>query len=359
MSKQTPLYEQHLQAGGQMVAFAGWQMPVHYGSQIQEHQAVRTAAGMFDVSHMTVIDISGSDSQVFLRKLLANDVSRLKPGTALYSCMLNPEGGVIDDLIVYWLTADRYRMVVNAATHDKDLAWISAQAEKFNVQLNERAELAMLAVQGPLAIEKALPLIPDAARGAVRVLRRFAAVQSGEWFIARTGYTGEDGLEIILPAADARELWYGLLRVGVVPAGLGARDTLRLEAGMSLYGQDMDEQVSPLESGLGWTVAWEPEDRNFNGRRALEKQRAAGINRKMIGVRLLDRGVLRAGQKLISDTGDGLVTSGTFSPTLKQSIGLARVPEKLTDRCEIEIRGKRVVAEVVKYPFVRNGQICD
>jgi aminomethyltransferase len=250
-------------------------------------------------------------------------------------------------------------MVVNAATHDKDLAWISAQAAKYDVQIRERDELAMLAVQGPQARGKALPLLPQNSHDSVQSLPRFAAVQSDEWFIARTGYTGEDGLEIILPAADARKLWSSLLDAGVVPAGLGARDTLRLEAGMSLYGQDMDEQVSPLESGLGWTVAWEPQGRQFNGRQALEKLRAAGIKFKMAGIRLLDRGVLRAGQKLISDAGDGWVTSGTFSPTLKQSIGLARVPAASTDHCEIEIRGKRVAAEIVKYPFVRNGQKCD
>ncbi|MBN1378341.1 MAG: glycine cleavage system aminomethyltransferase GcvT [Gammaproteobacteria bacterium] len=358
MSKQTPLYQQHLQAGGQMVDFAGWQMPIHYGSQIQEHQAVRSAAGLFDVSHMTVIDMAGPEAQVCLRTLLANDVTRLQPGGALYSCMLNPEGGVIDDLIVYWLGADQYRLVVNAATHDKDLAWISKQSQKFAQQHQERTDLAMLAVQGPLAIDKSIPLLPKELRDAVQSQPRFTAVQSGDWFIGRTGYTGEDGLEIILPATDAQNLWNGLLQAGVVPAGLGARDTLRLEAGMSLYGQDMDEQVSPLESGLGWTVAWEPQERQFIGRQALEQQKSDGVKRKMVGLRLQGGGVLRAGQKVISEAGEGLVTSGTFSPTLKQSIGLARVPKEIETRCEIEIRGKRVAAEVVKYPFVRNGKAC-
>ena len=357
MSKQTPLFPEHVRAGGHMVDFAGWRMPVHYGSQIQEHEAVRSDAGVFDVSHMTVVDLSGTDSRVFLQKLLANDVARLNPGQALYSCMLNPSGGVIDDLIVYLREPDRYRLVVNAATREKDLAWISGQASDFDLSVRERADLAMLAVQGPAAIEKARPLLPDDCREAVSSLARFSATESGDWFIGRTGYTGEDGLEIILPAADAPGLWRGLLDNGVRPTGLGARDTLRLEAGMSLYGQDMDEEVTPLESGLAWTVAWQPDERDFIGRAVLERQRAAGVAHKMVGIVLLERGVLRAGQKLISKAGDGLITSGTFSPTLKRSIGLARVPVSMSMDCEIEVRGKKVAAKTVKYPFVRNGKV--
>lgn len=356
MPQQTPLYPLHLQAGGKMVDFAGWLMPLHYGSQLSEHIAVRSAAGVFDVSHMTIIDLSGESARDYLRRLLANNAGNLTPGSALYSCMLNDNGGVIDDLIVYAVDNNRFRLVVNAATRAKDMAWMNAQAEGFGVQLAERAELAMLAIQGPYAIEKALPLLPVTDTAAVQVLSRFTFTQSGSWFIARTGYTGEDGLEIMLPADAACELWESLMSAGISPVGLGARDTLRLEAGMSLYGQDMDETVTPLESGLGWTVAWLPEERNFIGRQALQAQREGGVACKMTGLRLLGKGVLRAGQKVLSEAGVGRITSGTFSPTLKQSIALARVPRDTDSPCEIEIRDKKIAAELVKYPFVRNGQ---
>ncbi len=356
MPKTTPLYEEHLQAGGKMVDFAGWQMPIHYGSQIKEHEAVRSAAGIFDVSHMTVIDVSGSGAKDFLQFLLANDVATLALGQALYSCMLNFDAGVIDDLIVYSVALNQYRIVVNAATREKDLAWFRAQSSAYDVELVEKADLAMLAVQGPLALSKVLECLPAGARPLLQSLSRFSVMAFEQLFIARTGYTGEDGLEILLPGSHASDLWQKLLQVGVVPAGLGARDTLRLEAGMSLYGQDMDESVTPLESGLAWTVAWEPDDREFIGRQALLKQKAAGVQYKMVGICLLDKGVLRAGQKLLSDTGAGVVTSGSYSPTLKRSIGLARVAKDVGTQCKIEIRGKHVDAEIVKYPFVRNGK---
>ncbi len=356
MPKTTPLYQAHLSSNGKMVDFAGWQMPIHYGSQIQEHEAVRRHAGVFDVSHMTVIDITGPAAEDFLRYLLANDVASLKSGQALYSCLLNHDAGIIDDLIVYFVSVNHFRLVVNAATRAKDLAWLATQSGSYDITWVEQTDLAMLAVQGPKAISAALDCLPENSRSTVQELPRFSAVALDQWFIARTGYTGEDGLEIMLPGADAPELWLGLLGAGVKPAGLGARDTLRLEAGMSLYGQDMDESVTPLESGLSWTVAWEPEERDFIGRQALLKQKAAGLQNKMVGLRLLGRGVLRQGQKVLSDAGTGVVTSGSFSPSLRQSIGLARVPTTIGGRCQIDIRGKQVPAEVVKYPFVRNGK---
>lgn len=353
--QRTPLYDAHVAMGAKIVDFAGWQMPIQYSSLIHEHEAVRSSAGMFDVSHMTVVDVVGKAAQPFLRYLLANDVARLEQsGQALYSCMLNEQGGVIDDLIVYYFQPDFYRLVVNAATREKDLAWLNKQAASFELNLQERQELAMIAVQGPEAIARTLPLLGQETDTA-KALKRFQAAHIGDCCVARTGYTGEDGFEIILPANEAVDLWKGLSDAGVTPAGLGARDTLRLEAGMNLYGSDMDETVTPLESGLAWTVAWEA-DRDFIGRSALLRQREEGVSRKLVGLKLLGRGVLRAHQKVFAGSGEGEITSGTFSPTLKQAIALARVPAAIGAECEVEIRNKRVAAQVVKYPFVRNGK---
>lgn len=341
-----------------MVDFAGWEMPIRYGSQLEEHARVRTMAGMFDVSHMTIVDLHGPDTRPFLRKLLANNVDRLTgAGQALYGCMLNDAGGVIDDLIVYRVAEDAFRLVVNAATREKDLAWILRQVEPFQVRVVERPELAMIAVQGPEAVDKCLPLLAGECRGLVENLKRFTAVACDDWFIARTGYTGEDGLEVMLPGEQAGDFWRRLYEAGVQPIGLGARDTLRLEAGMNLYGSDMDEQTTPLESGLEWTVAWEPASRDFVGRRALERQRQAGGPRKLVGLMLEDRGILRAHQRVFTGAGEGEVTSGTFSPTLQRAIALARIPAAAAGDCEVEIRNKRVRAKVVKYPFVRNGKV--
>lgn len=359
MPRHTPLYPQHLTARARMVDFAGWEMPIHYGSQLEEHQQVRRDAGVFDVSHMVVLDLTGPAVSDFLRYLLANDVARLtgQPGKALYSCMLNARGGVIDDLIVYFLAGERFRMVVNAATRDKDLAWIARQAAAFEVGIRERDDLAMIAVQGPHARDKARAALGETLEPAM-VLRPFFASECGELFVARTGYTGEDGFEIMLPAGQAGEAWDALLAAGVAPIGLGARDTLRLEAGMNLYGQDMDEDTSPLESGLAWTVAFEPAGRDFIGRAALEAQRQAGPARRLVGLLLAERGMLRARQKVITPAGPGEITSGSFSPSLGQAIALARVPVGDFDACEVEIRGKRLPARVVKYPFVRHGKPC-
>ncbi len=358
MSNKTALYDKHIEYGGKMVDFAGWQMPVNYGSQIDEHHQVRQDAGMFDVSHMTVIDLTGEGVKPFLQLLLANDVARLQqPGKALYSCMLNHDGGVIDDLIVYFMRNDWYRMVVNAATRDKDLAWIDEQSAGYDVKINERPDLAMIAVQGPHAREKAIEALPVDVVEAVSELERFFGCACGEWFVGRTGYTGEDGFEILLPDTEAPALWDGLAEAGVKPCGLGARDTLRLEAGMNLYGADMTESTSPLISGLGWTVAWEPGDREFIGRVMLQKQRDQGVAKKWVGLILEGKGILRGHQKVVIEgAGEGETTSGTFSPTLKQSIALARVPKETGDQCQVEIRGKLLNARVVKPLFVRDGK---
>jgi aminomethyltransferase len=357
MGERTPLYGEHQRHGARIVDFGGWDMPLHYGSQVDEHHAVRADAGLFDVSHMTVVDVEGRDARPWLQRVLANDVARLQaPGKALYSCMLNEAGGVIDDLIVYYLAPDRFRMVVNAATRAKDLAWLEQHARGTGLRVQERPELAMLAVQGPNACSKAAVLLPADARAAALGLKPFTCLQSGELFVARTGYTGEDGWEIILPGSQAAESWRTLVAAGIRPCGLGARDTLRLEAGMNLYGQDMDESTSPLESGLGWTIAWEPAERDFVGRKALEAQRAAGPARKFVGLLLEDRGVLRAHQRVVDPAGEGEVTSGGFSPTLGRSIGFARVPAAAGEHVEVDVRGRLLKARVVRPPFVRNGQ---
>jgi aminomethyltransferase len=343
-----------------MVDFGGWDMPVNYGSQIEEHHAVRRDAGMFDVSHMCVVDLRGARVRDCLRRLLANDVAKLtQPGKALYSCMLREDGGVIDDLIVYYLDDQWYRMVVNAGTRDKDLEWLRTQAGGFEVSVEPRFDLAMIAVQGPTARERAATLLDPGFAARALALGYFFGAAADHWFVARTGYTGEDGWEIMLPADRATDFWERLRGAGVRPCGLGARDTLRLEAGMNLYGNDMDESTSPLESGLGWTIAWDPQDRDFIGRAALAAQKAHGVPRKLVGLVLADRAVLRSHQKVIVPAvGEGEVTSGTFSPTLERSIGLARVPSQTADRCEVEIRGRLLHAAVVRPPFVRHGKIA-
>ena len=356
MANKTPLIDRHSAAGAKIVDFAGWDMPLHYGSQVEEHHAVRRSAGMFDVSHMCAVDITGADAQGYLRYLLANDVAKVEAGKALYSCMLNERGGVVDDLIVYALD-DFYRVVVNAGTADKDLAWMQDKAGKFRVTIRARRDLGIIAVQGPQARELALPLLPEKFRDAAANLGVFQCVGDGDGLIGRTGYTGEDGFECILPAADLPALWDGLLNAGVKPAGLGARDTLRMEAGMNLYGQDMDEDITPLQAGLGWTVAWEPADRDFIGRAALEAQKQAGGLPRFVGLVLQGRGVMRAHQTVLTPAGEGEITSGGFSPTANVSIGLARIPRGEFDRVEIQIRNKQVPARVVKPPFVRHGQI--
>ena len=360
MLRKTVLNAAHRALGARMVDFGGWDMPVNYGSQIEEHHAVRTDCGMFDVSHMCPVDLVGADCRRFLSRLVANDVAKLTvSGKALYSAMLNDAGGVIDDLIIYFLTDTRFRIVINAGTADKDLAWMQAKAAewKMDVTITPRREgnnsLAIIAVQGPNARARVWDVLPQ-TKAAIADLKPFFAAESGQYFIASTGYTGEDGYEIMLPASEAESLWNKLKDAGVAPCGLGARDTLRLEAGMNLYGQDMDETVSPLDAGLAWTVAMKDE-RNFVGKPALT---AAGQQKAFLGLVLLDKGVLRGHQQVVTKHGNGEITSGSFSPTLQQSIALARLPlgVQVGDEVEVEIRGKLLKAKVTKPVFARNGK---
>jgi aminomethyltransferase len=367
MGLKTPLYDSHTRLGAKIVDFGGWDMPLHYGSQIEEHHAVRRAAGMFDVSHMGSVDLRGSGTTGFLRHLLANDVGRLQsPGKGLYSCLLREDGGVLDDLIVYRMGEAWFRMVVNAGTRAKDLAWLRAHAAPYDVEIRERDDLAMIAVQGPEARVRAARLFRGSAADGLLDLPPFAAAQLGpvgfggmsldQCFVARTGYTGEDGFEIAMPAAAAPGVWESLRGQGITMAGLGARDTLRLEAGFSLYGSDLDENHDPIASGLAWTVALQPADRDFVGRKALEEA-AKGQTRQMVGLLLLDRGVLRSHQRVLTAMGPGEITSGTFAPTIARSIALARVPRGAAGRVQVEVRGKPLTALIVKPSFVHRGRI--
>ncbi|MDR3491042.1 MAG: glycine cleavage system aminomethyltransferase GcvT [Gammaproteobacteria bacterium] len=357
MGKKTPLYDCHLQSHAKIVDFAGWDMPLHYGSQLQEHHQVRQDAGLFDVSHMTIIDVKGSGTATYLRKLLANNIDKLTYGQALYTCMLDEQGGIIDDLIVYKISDDFYRLVVNSGTHDKDVAWLTKQAQSFKCELTERTDLAMLAIQGPKVREKIPQLFNAEQAKAILALPVFYATTCDNYFIARTGYTGEEGFEIILSGADAPAFWQRLLDHDIKPCGLGARDTLRLEAGLNLYGADMDESVSPLVSNLAWTIGWEPQDRSFIGRSALEEQKQKGVKQQLVGLILEGSGVLRNHQKVIVEgLGEGEITSGSFSPSLGKGIALARVPVGTVGLCQVEMRGKLITAQVIKPPFIRHGK---
>jgi glycine cleavage system T protein (aminomethyltransferase) len=360
MARTTPLHPEHLALGARMTDFAGWDMPLHYGSQVSEHRRVREAAGMFDVSHMGVVEVRGARSRELLRHLLANDVGRLeRAGAALYTCMLNPRGGVMDDLIVYFLESGLFRIVVNAGTRGKDLAWMRERAAPFGVDVVERADLAMIAVQGPAARERVYRVLERAQAEAAGQLASFHGVLLGELFVARTGYTGEDGFELMAPAEQAPALWRTLLAQDVQPCGLGARDTLRLEAGLNLYGNDMDETTSPLVSGLAWTVAWAPGERDFVGRNALEAERQRALPSGRAGLVLEGQGVLRRHQMVsVPGLGVGEITSGGFAPTLGRSVALARLPAATAPGtvCQVDIRAKMVPARVVKPPFVHHGK---
>jgi aminomethyltransferase len=360
MLKTTPLNTLHRSLGARMVDFGGWDMPLHYGSQMEEHHQVRRSAGLFDVSHMLAVDLQGPATCDFLRLLLANDVAKLKvPGKALYTCMLDHAGGVLDDLIVYHLSPTHFRLVVNAGTRDKDLAWIHGQSAGLDLAVRERTDLAMIALQGPKARELLYGQVGPSARAAIEGLSRFQAADADALFVARTGYTGEDGFEILLAAEHAEDLWQRLMAAGASAAGLGARDTLRLEAGMNLYGQDMDETTTPLESGLAWTVAFDPADRSFIGRSVLETQRAEGVARVLVGLILDERGVLRHGQRVLTDAGEGVITSGGFAPTLGKSIALARLPVGHGEQLRVDMRGREVPVRPFRPPFVRNGVAAD
>ncbi len=354
MGKRTELYEQHLAMGAKMVDFAGFDMPLHYGSQLEEHHQVRQAAGLFDVSHMVVVDILGTGAREYLRYILANDVDKMQHrGKALYSCMLNDQGGIIDDLIVYFLEPEHYRIVLNAGTAAKDLAWMESQVNHFALGLHRRDDLSILAAQGPKspALLNVLdqPLFTDA----VQTIKRFECLDNENFFIARTGYTGEDGFELIVRNTEVVQWWQQLCALGFKPCGLGARDTLRLEAGYNLYGQDMDETTSPWCSNLAWTVALKPENRLFIGKQALLTEKDRGVNTALVGLILETKGVLRSHQRVfLADGREGMTTSGSFSPSLGKAIALARIPKTEDSHCQVEIRDQRYPASIVKPPFI-------
>lgn len=360
MLKRTPLFEFHHAMGGRMVPFGDWELPVHFGSQLDEHHTVRNHVGMFDVCHMTIVDITGPDARAFLRRLLANDVQKLRmPGKALYSCLLNHQGGVIDDLIVYYLADNQYRLVVNAGTTHTDVAWLQQQMDNDQVTIAPRFDLGMMAIQGPAARDTLLPCLPEAIQAAAAELKPFYGVDANGYFVSRTGYTGEDGFEVSLPNDRLGAFWQRMADAGVLPCGLGARDTLRLEAGMNLYGNDMNEQVSPLASGLAWTVDLKDTARNFIGRTALESEQQAGNIPRFVGLVLEGKGVLREHQELLNgEQSVGEITSGGFSPTLQCSIGLARVAaDTQDDQLTVAIRRKQLPVRVVQPPFARKGKI--
>ena len=349
--RRTSLHDQHVAAGARMTPFAGWTMPLHYGSQIAEHHQVRRAAGMFDVSHMAVIDLAGEGALGLLGYVFAGDPGKATPGRAVYGVILNENAGVIDDVILYG-RANGYRLVANAANRERVLGWLRGGLKYTDATIREREDLAMIAVQGPQARD----VFAEAAGVDAQGLAPFATLEHGASMIARTGYTGEDGVEAILPGEDAAELWRRLAAAGVAPAGLAARDTLRLEAGLNLHGQDMDENTTPLEANLGWSVAWEPAERDFIGRDALARQRAEKPAQVQKGIVLEAKGVLRHGQEVVTERGEGVVTSGSFSPTLGYSIALARVPRGAAGDCRVRLRGREAPARIVKPPFVKHGK---
>ena len=358
MTKQTSLYQTHCELGAHMVDFAGWQMPIRYQSQLEEHHAVRKDAGMFDVSHMGVVDIDGMEVLPFLRKVLANDIQKTVVGQAQYSCMLNDQGGIIDDLIAYRVSDTTVRLVINAGRVGDDIAWLRQQAEAFAVQVQVQDALDIIAVQGPNAIARLSSILPAAQSEPLAALRPFRFFQVDQWHIARTGYTGEDGVEIILPQSDSVALWQKLCMANITPCGLGARDTLRLEAGLNLYGHDMDETTSPLVSNLAWTVDWEDAGRDFIGKHALMAEKAAGVQQQLVGLVMTERGVLRDQQAVFfADGSQGVITSGGFSPTLQHAIAFARVAKHAPMHGEVDRRGKRVAVELVQLPFVRRGNL--
>lgn len=355
MIKQTSLYSCHQKASARLVDFFGWEMPLHYGSQIKEHHAVRQDTGLFDVSHMGVVDLTGPDIQNFLRYLLANNIDKLTDNKALYTCMLNEQGGVIDDLIIYRFNPHFFRAVINAGTREKDLAWFQKQAASFNIQIKERTDLAILALQGPNVFHYLNAIFSEPDIEKIKTLKPFHFTQINDVCVARTGYTGELGFEFILPNELTVNTWNQLIKAGVTPCGLGARDTLRLEAGLNLYGADMDENITPLEANLTWTVAFQPNERNFIGRNRLEQQRPY-LTQKLIGLVKEGPGVLRAHQTIQTECGSGEITSGTFSPTLNCSIALARVPIDAQKQCVVNIRNKEIPVNIIHPPFVRQGK---
>jgi aminomethyltransferase len=356
LSRRTPLYEAHLAAGARMVPFAGWQMPVSYEGVRPEHLAVRSACGVFDVSHMGQIATRGPGALDLLQRLLSNDVASIDVGGAQYAVLCREDGGVLDDLFTYRLGDDRYLTVTNAANHDRDLAWFREHAPPFDAEVRDRLDdYAMLAVQGPTArgivsgvLEGELP-----RRMRTATLTVQEAIGGGEALVCGTGYTGEDGVEVLIDPAGAEALWSALLEAGATPAGLGARDTLRLEACFHLYGNDLSVERNPIEAGLGWCCV---EETGFIGSDAVARARADGTPERLAPFVLTERGVPRQGNPVLADGEPaGLVTSGTFSPSLEQGVGMAYVRRDLAEpgtELEIDVRGRHRAARVEKRPLL-------
>ncbi len=359
--RKTPLNSLHRELGAKMVGFAGWDMPAEYSGLIAEHLGVRRAAGLFDVSHMGGIGVEGAGAEAFLQRVTSNDVRKLSDGQAQYSALPNDQGAPLDDVILYRRAADRYFMVVNAANVEKDLDWLRSQGPLDCSVEDQRESFALLALQGPRA-EAILQRLTAVDVSAIRYYH-FAdgPVKDVPCTIARTGYTGEDGFEIVVPPAQAPAVWNALLETGredgLVPAGLGARDTLRLEARMCLYGQDMDEETSLVEAGLGWIVVTHEDKGPFPGRAVLLEQKKTGPRRRLVGFEVVGRGIARHGfTAYVGQDPAGVVTSGTYAPFLQKSIGLAYLPAAdcaSGTAFDVDIRGKRVAARVVPTPFYK------
>lgn len=357
--KKTPLYTAHRRAGAKMVEFAGWEMPVQYSGVIAEHLAVRSHAGLFDVSHMGEIEIRGAEAVEISQRLTANDVSRMKISQAQYNLLLNENGGIVDDVLFYRLAADHFLVCVNAANTDKDFHWMREHSAGAVEITNASARYAQLALQGPLAEKILQPLTPLRLGDMKAFTFAFGDVSSARCLVARTGYTGEDGFELYCDGGAAERLWNALLEAGgpqgLVPAGLGARDTLRLEKAYPLYGHELDDTTTPLEAGLEWVTKFSKPV--FLGRERLLRQKSEGVTRKLVGLELLEPGIARSGYPLFKrDRPIGQVTSGTQSPTLRRSIALGYVPAEETDLgnvIEVEIRGRKTRAKTVSLPFYR------
>lgn len=360
--QQTPLNALHRSLKARMVPFAGWEMPVQYSGINQEHQAVRERVGMFDISHMGKFEITGPEVISRLQKLVPSDLSQLQPGQAQYTVLLNANGGILDDLIIYHqgetaMGEQRIITIVNAATTDKDKAWLTAHLDFPGITFTDRSPTqSLLAIQGPMAVKTLQTFVQEDLASVGRFGHLNGTVLGEPGFLARTGYTGEDGFEVMVAPEVGQSLWRSLLDAGVTPCGLGARDTLRLEAAMMLYGPDMDESTTPLEAGLGWLVHLDRKG-DFLGRSVLEEQQQTGLSRKVVGLQMEGRNIARHDYPVLHDGKPvGMVTSGTLSPTLKRAIALAYVPPELSkvgQELAVEIRGKACPAQVVKRPFYK------
>jgi aminomethyltransferase len=360
--RRSPLNEIHVEAGARLVPFAGWTMPVQYASVIEEHRAVRERAGLFDVSHMGELRVRGAGAEGFLQRVTPNDVSKLTPGRAHYSGLLTEQGTYVDDLLVYRLAEEDFLVVVNAANTEKDLAWLAERQVEGATVEDESDRWALLALQGPRA-EAILSRLTELDLAAIRYYRFAEGEVAGRsMIVSRTGYTGEDGFELYVPPEAAPDLWRSLMAAGadqgLQPAGLGARDTLRMEAGMALYGHEIDDTTTPLEAGLRWVVKMDKGD--FVGRAALERQEQAGLERRLVGIEVAERGIARQGYPVWSgERRVGEMTSGTWSPTFEKALGMAYVPVELAEPgtpVDIEIRQRRVGARVAEIPFYRRSK---